>query len=230
MPRGVPKKSQAKPEAKPEAEQPSQQPEVQQEHVERQAVGVVERQASDAPQQKRLSITLNEDGTVAWDRMRGNTVAEFKSTIKNDPIAAAMFAGPSSSAMYTNDDAATALGLFVGVECFVFEKVLKIDPSITRQVFPFDESEHQRLDPQVAAVLNKHASAIPTWVTRYREEIVLAKTLVDITIAKIIAAKQMQGALLEAQREQARAEHQQQRRRNGQAISMETGAEMPISQ
>jgi hypothetical protein len=224
--RGTTKKP-AKPEPKPEPVKQQEPTETAPERTERQAVGVVERQGDDQPQQKRLSLPVGEDGTIAWDRMRGSNASEIKTALKADPVVQSLFASAAGLTQYTNDDAATALGLFVGVECFVFERILKIDSTITRQVFPYSSDEHERLDPLVASVLNKHASAIPTWVTKYRQEIVLAKTLMDITVDKIVAARQMQAQLIAAQQQQERQQRQQHQKRNGQAIQMETAAEIP---
>lgn len=190
----------------------------------RQTAGVIDKSSADSKIKNRISFALKDDGTVDWDSTRASNADAIKAVVKKDPTLRGLFTKTIAAEQFSNDDAGTLLGAIAGLEMAIARPLLKLDPRIAAAVFPFNEEEHKQLDPLVAAVMNKNSDRLPTWILKYREEIVLAKALGEISIKKFGQAKILQQGLLE----ETRNTKVRGARANGSAdLSGESVSEMP---
>ena len=170
----------------------------------RQTVGVTERPLDPGQPkgQTRASFTINDDGTIAWDRLQARNSGSLKDTIKNDPVVKAMFAKASDVPEYTPKTAGAILDYISGIEIIIVTKALpptyRIDLPIAAKVLPLSEEEHSEVDPLAAAVLNKHADQLPNWFLKYQDEFLLAQALAKLTAQKYAICRKLQADEQEA--------------------------------
>lgn len=132
----------------------------------------------------KLTINLNEDGTIDLGSMRDKTLEKLRGALKATPGIQAevqqaapvmMFPPPVIHAMYQS----------VSLLEVMLAQRFGIEPSVAKNCFTFTPEELNSLTPLTSRVLQKHMSE---WMIRWQEEMLLASLLVTMTVSKINAA------------------------------------------
>lgn len=110
----------------------------------------------------RITIHVDGDGQIDWDKSKSGTADELLTAVVNDPtmlekIASSPdFQDSSESSVVTNDEAGLVLDTLVMVESLIFSGIsqkvlgLKIDKKTASEHFTLSEKDHERQDPPVA--------------------------------------------------------------------------------
>jgi hypothetical protein len=133
-----------------------------------------------APSPRRISIPLNDDGSVAIGSMRDDQISDWKKLIRRPEIVEEIT--PKVVEVISKE---TCDGIYdvAGKGLSLLAVQFKNVPSeIADKAFPFNEMEKEMLSKPTARILNKYA---PGWLTKYQDEISLCFLLVTIINAKI---------------------------------------------
>lgn len=142
------------------------------------------------PAPRRISIPLNDDGSVALGSMRDDQIADFKTLIHRPEIVEEVTPKPAAEFISpTSCDG--VFDVFGKVMSFTAVKFKDVPADIAEQAFPFTAAEKEMLREPTARVINKHA---PAWLVKWQDEIALSLILVTVINAKI----QLCNALLAA--------------------------------
>lgn len=134
------------------------------------------------PATTRISIALNDDGTIDIDSMRAATVEKLRQAVAGTPGIAPSF---NTGGAVTEFPPMLIYSLYGGLgqlEAMIAHNLGKIPREIAEAVFPYNEQELNILVPPTSRVLSKYAS---DWMIRYQDEIALVGLLATITLKKI---------------------------------------------
>lgn len=140
----------------------------------------------------RLSVPVDSQGNVLWDRMRNKTKEQFRDILKKPETVKVLGLSPDQTAQVVEVfDPAWTGSLYDSlgkIEAMIGAGVFKITPEQAERVFTYSSLEKEKLASPTAKVINKYASV---WMVRFKEEIALAFLLVTITMMKIQIAKSL---------------------------------------
>jgi hypothetical protein len=152
----------------------------------------------DAAAIKRMSLTLNPDNTIAWDRLRESNRKEVERIITgwmHDPkMLSAMGIEKPIVEVFPADWCVRIYDAAAQIEIALAPKMLGVSHEVAVAAFSFSAEEKAMLAKPTADVVNKYA---PAFLARFKEEIGLVMILIPLTAAKFQLAKQ----LSEAERE-----------------------------
>lgn len=140
----------------------------------------------------RLSMPLNVDGQVEWDRMRSSTKEQLKAILANPETAKVLGVDSPAPAQVEVFDPEWTGALYDAIgklEAFLAGKLYKISPDITERAFTYNDEEKKKLAGPTAKVINKYAV---TWMVQFKDEIALAFLFVTITAVKLQMATILQ--------------------------------------
>ena len=133
---------------------------------------------------RRISVELNDDGSVAWNSMRETNVIEFRTLLNRAEIkeefkdkTAPLFSAESCYGFYD---------LFGKMLAFGASKWKDIPPDIAIEAFSFSDADKKILAEPTVKVLNKYA---PTWAIKYQDEITLAFLMISVINSKMMLAR-----------------------------------------
>ena len=133
------------------------------------------------PMPRRISVLLNDDGSVAFGSMRDDQISDFKKLIHRPEIVEEITPKPAT---FISPQACDGLFDVLGkIASFTATKFKDIPVDIADQAFLFTPQEKEILRDPTARVINKYA---PTWMVKYQDEIALTLMVVTIVNAKII--------------------------------------------
>lgn len=137
---------------------------------------VEEVQASGA---SRITINVNEEGSIDWEKAKPGAADELLTAITNDPtmlekIAACPELQDDEDVLpkVTNEEAGMVLDLITAAEGVVFSGIskkilgMKISSSVVNENFKLSESDHARQDPLAAqglTMLQEYLQLDPKW-------------------------------------------------------------------
>jgi hypothetical protein len=135
----------------------------------------------------RMSIAVDKDGNILWDRMRQATREQLKKMLGSRDTAKALGVEQTAPVVEVFDPNWTgALYDSIGkMEAFFAGKLYGIPADIADRAFTYSPAEKQTLAQPTAKVINKYAA---TWMVQFKDEIALAFLFVTMTAVKLQAA------------------------------------------
>jgi hypothetical protein len=135
---------------------------------------------------KRMSLNLNEDGSIAWDRLRESNREEVKKTVAgwmNDPKMLAALGVDRSQVVKVFDESwcDTIYDTIGNVEVMMAPKMFGVTLE-QAQILRYSEAEKNQLREPTARVINKY---LPGWLVKFEDEIKLAMLLISISFVKV---------------------------------------------
>lgn len=134
---------------------------------------------------RRISVELNDDGSVAWNSMRETNVIEFRSLL-NRPEIKEEFKEKTAPPLFSAESCYGFYDLFGKLLAFGAAKWKGIPADIATEAFSFSDGDKKILAEPTVKVLNKYA---PTWAIKYQDEITLGFVLLSVINAKIMLAR-----------------------------------------
>lgn len=138
--------------------------------------GFVNRQVEESVSSgaRRITIHVNPDGQIDWDKSKDGAADELLTAVTSDPTMLEKIAdcpdlqdGPGLES-WMPEDAGLALDLLAKLEGFVAHKVMpklgqKLDLNIALAAFNLDEEEHKRQDPLAAKLMEQYIPINPEY-------------------------------------------------------------------
>jgi hypothetical protein len=138
----------------------------------------------------RLSLQLNDDGSIAWDRLRESNRERTEKLLAqwlNDPkLAEKLGVKKPIVEIFSAEYAGSIYDVVGKVEAMLAPRITGMPVHIAQAVFTYTAEEKAMLAGPTAAIINKWA---PLWLAKFQEEIQLALLLTTITAAKFQLAK-----------------------------------------
>jgi hypothetical protein len=115
----------------------------------------------------RITVHVNEEGQIDWDKSKPGADEELLTAITNDPVMLEKIAShpdfqdTQDASVVTNDEAGMVLDVINMVEAMAFSSLskkilgMKVDEKIVRENFTLTEDDHARQDPLAAQGLQQ---------------------------------------------------------------------------
>ena len=134
---------------------------------------------------KRMSLTLNQDDSIAWDRLRESNKEEVKKIVTGwmaDPKMLASL-GIEKPAIRIFDESwcDTIYDTVGNLEVMLAPKMFGVTLE-QAAILRYTSAEKDSLREPTAKVINKY---LPAWLARFEDEIKLAMLLVSISFVKV---------------------------------------------
>jgi hypothetical protein len=138
--------------------------------------GFVEREVEESTSSgaTRITIHVNPDGQIDWDKSKDGAADALLSAVTSDPTMLEKIADcpdlqdDAAPEGWQSDDAGLALDVLAKIEGFIAHKVMpklgqKLDLSVALAAFNLDEKEHERQDPLAAKLLEQYLPINPAY-------------------------------------------------------------------
>lgn len=133
---------------------------------------------------RRLSIELNDDGSVAWNSMRETNVVEFRNLLNRPEIKEEF--KDKSAPLFSAESCYGFYDLLGKLMAFAASKWKDVPTDIATEAFSFNDADKKLLGEPTVKVFNKYA---PLWAVKYQDEITLGFTFLTVVNAKIMLAR-----------------------------------------
>ena len=134
---------------------------------------------------KRMSLTLNQDDSIAWDRLRESNKEEIKKIVTGWMVDPKMLAslGIEKPAIRIFDESwcDTIYDTVGNLEVMLAPKMFGVTIE-QAAILRYTSAEKDSLREPTAKVINKY---LPVWLARFEDEIKLAMLLVSISFVKV---------------------------------------------
>lgn len=111
------------------------------------------------PRLQRISIALNEDGSIDMSRMRGDSKARLKEALQRPDVSAELL-GRAPAPLFSDSDIATLLDGVSQIEQLIAKLLLRIPSDIASDCFAFSPLDKAMITPPAQGLLAKYAPAM----------------------------------------------------------------------
>lgn len=144
---------------------------------------------------RRLSIPLNDDGTLAADRMRIGTRDELAKLLTAPGTARALGVAandaPAVGPIFPRELALAITGTIAQLDLLVLVKLTGAPPALVLEHGAWSVDERNMIEPAIQRLLDKH---LGQRLSQWADEAALVMALVSLTTAKAAAIRAAQSA------------------------------------
>jgi hypothetical protein len=140
----------------------------------------------------RLTVQLDDQGRIAWDRMRPSTRESLIDKLKDDPkfkhtAPASGGSSASSSDIFSDPHAAMVFDMLGRLEVTIAMRTYRCTQE-QANILLYTDQEKALLTGPLVKVLNKYGAS---WFTKYGDEITLAGLFVAVHAPKILSLQEI---------------------------------------
>lgn len=133
---------------------------------------------------RRLSIELNDDGSIAWNSMRETNVIELRNLFQRAEVKEEF--KDKAPQLFTPETCYGFYDLLGKMMAYGATRWKGIPSDISNEAFTFTDADKKLLADPTIKVLNKHA---PLWALKYQDEITLGFVALTIINSKMMLAR-----------------------------------------
>jgi|SRR5882672_2271651 len=136
----------------------------------------------DDPKGSRFTIQLDENGNIAWDRMRPSTRDQLRAKLGESSKSAPPPGPSATSEIFSDPHAAMLFDLLGRLEVTMAMRAYHCSQE-QANILLYTDQEKAILTGPLVKVLNKYGAS---WFTKYGDEIALAGLLVSVHAPKLL--------------------------------------------